>query len=77
MQRIGASLARAASQTRVTARCQSSAAPERIEVFVDDKKVLVDPGMTILQVSVSNSFPTLITLGLRSCWRRHPPILLP
>lgn len=26
------------------------AAPEKIEVFVDDQKVLVDPGTTILQV---------------------------
>lgn len=24
--------------------------PQKIEIFVDDKKVLVDPGMTILQV---------------------------
>ena len=27
------------------------AVPEKIEVFVDDQKVLVDPGTTILQVS--------------------------
>ena len=26
-------------------------APEKIEVFVDDKSLLVDPGMTVLQVS--------------------------
>lgn len=25
-------------------------APSKIEVFIDEKKVLVDPGMTILQV---------------------------
>lgn len=32
-------------------RCQQTAAkqPEKIEVFIDDMKVLVDPGMTILQ----------------------------
>jgi hypothetical protein len=29
----------------------ADAAPEKIEVFVDDQKVLVDPGTTILQVS--------------------------
>lgn len=34
----------------VSVKQQSSTpAPERIEVFVDDKKVLVEPGMTILQ----------------------------
>ncbi|CAB4034536.1 Hypothetical predicted protein, partial [Paramuricea clavata] len=27
----------------------ADAAPEKIEVFVDDQKVLVDPGTTILQ----------------------------
>lgn len=27
-----------------------AAAPPKIEVFIDDKKVLVDPGLTILQV---------------------------
>ena len=26
-------------------------APERIEVFVNDKSLLVDPGITVLQVS--------------------------
>lgn len=26
-------------------------APEKIEIFIDDKPVLVDPGTTILQVS--------------------------
>lgn len=31
-------------------RQQTSAAPKKFEVFIDDKKVLVDPGMTILQV---------------------------
>uniref|UniRef100_A0A914Q9D1 NADH-ubiquinone oxidoreductase 75 kDa subunit, mitochondrial n=1 Tax=Panagrolaimus davidi TaxID=227884 RepID=A0A914Q9D1_9BILA len=28
---------------------QQSTAPKKVEVFVDDKKVLCDPGMTILQ----------------------------
>lgn len=37
--------------TRVlTARSNSTGAPEKIEVFVDDQKVLVDPGTTVLQV---------------------------
>lgn len=27
----------------------AAAAPQKIEVFVDDKKVLVEPGVTILQ----------------------------
>lgn len=31
-------------------------APEKIEVFVDDKSLLVDPGITVLQVrSVSSN----------------------
>lgn len=38
-----------------TARKNATAAaqpkPEKIEVFVNDKKVLVDPGTTVLQVS--------------------------
>ena len=28
----------------------ASSAPEKVEVFVDDNKVLVDPGTTVLQV---------------------------
>lgn len=28
----------------------TNAAPKKVEVFIDDKKILVDPGMTILQV---------------------------
>lgn len=31
------------------ARTQSSA-PEKIEVFIDDKPVMVEPGTTVLQV---------------------------
>ncbi|CAI4222762.1 unnamed protein product [Auanema sp. JU1783] len=49
MQRIGSTLARATRRSRIGARAQSNAAPEKIEVFIDDKKVLVDPGLTILQ----------------------------
>ena len=33
-------------------RCNSTQAPEKIEVFIDDQKVLVDPGTTVLQVPV-------------------------
>lgn len=32
------------------ARANSTGAPEKIEVFVDDQPVLVDPGTTVLQV---------------------------
>ena len=28
----------------------TAAAPEKIEVFVNDKRLLVDPGVTVLQV---------------------------
>ena len=34
-----------------SARCYSAAGPELIEVFVDDKPVMVDPSCTVLQVS--------------------------
>lgn len=52
-------LAKAISGTNrclyLTARTSSTAtpakAPEKIEVFVDDKSVMVDPGTTVLQVS--------------------------
>lgn len=38
--------------TRVlSARSNSTGAPDKIEVFVDDQKVLVDPGTTVLQVN--------------------------
>lgn len=54
MQRVGAGLTRVAKRTHASVRSQSTAsvaaAPEKIEVFVNDKKVLVDPGLTILQV---------------------------
>ncbi|KAL3831459.1 hypothetical protein ACJMK2_023206 [Sinanodonta woodiana] len=33
----------------LAARCSSTAVPEKIEVFVDDKRVLVEPGTTVLQ----------------------------
>lgn len=33
-----------------TARGTATKAPEKIEVFVDDKPVMVDPGTTVLQV---------------------------
>lgn len=35
----------------VAARHQSSA-PEKIEVFIDDQPVMVEPGTTVLQVGV-------------------------
>ena len=31
-------------------------APEKIEVFVNDKSLLVDPGITVLQVKIVFSF---------------------
>lgn len=31
---------------------QTQALPEKVEVFVDGKKVLVDPGTTVLQVQL-------------------------
>lgn len=42
----------------LTVRASSSAAtlakaPEKIEVFVDDQSVLVEPGTTVLQVSIA------------------------
>nr|CDJ81596.1 unnamed protein product [Haemonchus contortus] len=50
MHRIG-SVARAVRVgSAACRRAQSTAAaPEKIEVFIDDKKILVDPGLTILQ----------------------------
>ena len=33
-------------------RINSTSAPKKIEVFVDDKKVLVDPNITVLQVGL-------------------------
>lgn len=35
-------------------------APEKIEVFVDDKSVLVEPGTTVLQVKSISSFQILL-----------------
>ena len=32
-------------------RCQSGGAPDKIECFIDGKKVLVDPGTTVLQAA--------------------------
>jgi hypothetical protein len=34
----------------VSNRGTTTKAPEKIEVFIDDKSVLVDPGTTVLQV---------------------------
>lgn len=33
-----------------SARGTATNAPEKVEVFIDDKRVLVDPGTTVLQV---------------------------
>lgn len=46
-------LSRALPLIRVTfsARASSTSAPEKIEVFIDDKRVLVDPGTTVLQAA--------------------------
>lgn len=33
-------------------RPNSNAPPSKLEVFIDDKKVLVDPGTTVLQVNL-------------------------
>lgn len=33
-------------------RPYSNAPPSKLEVFIDDKKVLVDPGTTVLQVKI-------------------------
>jgi len=38
------------SQLTAIARSTATKAPEKIEVFVDDQSVLVDPGTTVLQV---------------------------
>lgn len=42
-------LVRASSSAATPAK-----APEKIEVFVDDQSVLVEPGTTVLQVSFSH-----------------------
>ena len=34
----------------IVARTLSTSAPEKVEVFIDDKPVLVEPGTTVLQV---------------------------
>jgi hypothetical protein len=34
----------------VSNRGTTTKAPEKVEVFIDDKSVLVDPGTTVLQV---------------------------
>lgn len=49
----------------LAARASSSAAtpakaPEKIEVFVDDQSVLVEPGTTVLQVCYGHSTINLI-----------------
>ena len=42
-------------------RNNSGKAPEKIECFVDGKKVLVDPGTTVLQVLLPFSFKNLLS----------------
>jgi hypothetical protein len=36
-------------------RGTTTKAPEKVEVFIDDKRVLVDPGTTVLQVGLHQS----------------------
>jgi NADH dehydrogenase (ubiquinone) Fe-S protein 1 len=49
--------------TATLVRCKASAAapvpakaPEKIEVFIDDQSVMVDPGTTVLQVHKRSLF---------------------
>ncbi|VDM72058.1 unnamed protein product, partial [Strongylus vulgaris] len=50
MHRVGSVARLARCGTVACRRAQSTAAaPQKIEVFIDDKKILVDPGLTILQ----------------------------
>ena len=42
-------------------RNNSGKAPEKIECFVDGKKVLVDPGTTVLQVLLPFSLQNLLS----------------
>lgn len=37
--------------TSTTGTRSFASAPEKVEVFIDDKRVLVDPGTTVLQVN--------------------------
>ena len=38
----------------VSVRCNTTAAPDKVEVFVDDKPVSVEPGTTLLQVNIAH-----------------------
>lgn len=38
-----------------------ASAPEKVEVFIDDKRVLVDPGTTVLQVTDSRQVALVTT----------------
>jgi NADH dehydrogenase (ubiquinone) Fe-S protein 1 len=37
---------------KCSVRGTATQAPEKIEVFIDDKKVMVEPGTTVLQVNL-------------------------
>lgn len=43
-------------QLAICLRGAATKAPEKIEVFVDDKPVLVDPGTTVLQVNFFHTY---------------------
>lgn len=54
---LGTGLARwTSSKLRLTnlppRRGQQTAAPKKVELFINDKRILVDPGTTIMQVCV-------------------------
>lgn len=55
-------------------RGQQTAAPKKIEVFINDKKVLVDPGTTIMQVCAAVFILSIISKEItiqigNSCFR--------
>lgn len=68
-QRIGGGTRHAAAGAAV------AEAPKKIEVFIDDKKVLVEPGMTILQVraimSAAQNFGVYFQQNSKQ-WRLDP-----
>lgn len=54
MLRLGLPICRSLNHSRklpLYVRASSAKAPEKIELFIDDKPVLVDPGTTVLQAA--------------------------
>lgn len=51
-------------------------APEKFEVFIDDKSVMVEPGTTVLQVGIQNIEHLILNLEVNFLLSLHNQLII-